>query len=348
MPRHTLWGFLALYLLLAGCSQPTMETVLADYAERLERVLEVTVSTPGAGSEPRFPSRRELTLPVPEMRMGMLDFLSLYSCELNSLIGQRNSVLGRVMTPSQTLLYEQKFMKLARVCLQSLEAEDSMHEVLGSVLETKERHRGHYEWNAVMATKEMQHLMSSRGGLLALEPRQDWRATQEALEILAGWAGQPEWPDSGFERVNKQLARGPSVGRLILEGYRIESWLDAVNIAMRKRAEGRPLCLSGRPTRRSTIAVNVLTHVFVGQIQPVLVRHLRERSRILPSVVALARSYRALWPRAWQQWSEVMLPESFVTGARLRQKVREHVALWKKVLAPCGWSPGNENGNAAQ
>lgn len=90
-------------LSLLGCNPfSDAESLTDEYLERLARVLDTApvprAELPAASIPPR---RRERILALPELDLGMLDFLSLYGCELQYVVGERNSVMGKVMQPDR-------------------------------------------------------------------------------------------------------------------------------------------------------------------------------------------------------------------------------------------------------
>ncbi|MFP3442432.1 DUF3080 family protein, partial [Pantoea sp. SIMBA_133] len=82
-------------------------------------------------SASQLPRRRDRVLTMPELDMGMLDFLSLYGCELQYVVGEKNSVMGRVMQPLNRLRYEIRFIEAARDCLPDIEDEEFAEELAG-------------------------------------------------------------------------------------------------------------------------------------------------------------------------------------------------------------------------
>ncbi|MBC7184704.1 MAG: DUF3080 family protein, partial [Marinobacter sp.] len=116
--------------LLAGCNPfSDARPMMDEYVERVARVLESDPQLSDITPASQLPRRRDRVLAMPDLDMGMLDFLSLYGCELQYVVGEKNSVLGRVMQPLNRLRYEIRFIEAARDCLPGIEDEDLAEEL---------------------------------------------------------------------------------------------------------------------------------------------------------------------------------------------------------------------------
>ena len=93
----------AIVVLLSGCGPPQAEDVLYDYSERVHNALELDAPSDYQHSLPTYPRRRDLRLEQSDLRIGLLDLVSLDRCGLEKLVAERNSALGKVMPASQQL-----------------------------------------------------------------------------------------------------------------------------------------------------------------------------------------------------------------------------------------------------
>ena len=111
-------------VVLSRCSNTsTVEGRLKDYADRVQRVTGISISESHSNGPDllHYPRRRDRLWSKKESNIGLLDFVALADCELQQLVGQRNSGLGAVMPVSQRLLYEHRFIASAPRCIGQLE-----------------------------------------------------------------------------------------------------------------------------------------------------------------------------------------------------------------------------------
>jgi len=101
---HRVWQLLccAVFALLPGChpSDPEVNPTTA----------------------PSPPRSDELLLNIPSDGLDRLDFLALSGCAVQATILKRNSSLGRMAKPSQRLLLELEYLRLAPPCITHLHA----------------------------------------------------------------------------------------------------------------------------------------------------------------------------------------------------------------------------------
>ena len=82
---------------------------------------------------PSPPRSDELLLDIPADGLDRLDFLALSGCAVQATIIKRNSSLGRLAKPSQRLLLELEYLRLAPPCITHLR--DSNNDALADLLE---------------------------------------------------------------------------------------------------------------------------------------------------------------------------------------------------------------------
>lgn len=82
---------------------------------------------------PSPPRSDELLLTIPSDGLDRLDFMALSGCALQATIIKRNSSLGRLAKPSQRLLLELEYLRLAPPCINQLHG--SNNAVLAALLE---------------------------------------------------------------------------------------------------------------------------------------------------------------------------------------------------------------------
>lgn len=162
--RGRRWWLCLCLPLLAAC-QPFNDArpMMDEYLERVARVLDLEPHYSPITPPRQMPRRRDRVLSMPELELGMLDFLSLYGCELQYVVGERNSIMGRVMQPANRLRYELRFIQAARTCMPTL-ADDDLRTVLAEAVASKRASLPLAVWNATWGTAEVETLFTLSKG----------------------------------------------------------------------------------------------------------------------------------------------------------------------------------------
>src|SRR5690554_1058122 len=115
--RHIRLLALAAFVLCISACSDSSNAQLNSYGQRLEnlsgqqRIITVTKTSP---HQPRV---AELRLSLPQVSISLLDSFRLSECRLGQLIAERNSSLGKVMTPANQLYYEIQVTRAIKECL---------------------------------------------------------------------------------------------------------------------------------------------------------------------------------------------------------------------------------------
>lgn len=348
--RHSLiCGVLAMFA-LSGCqpfSQP--ESLFDEYVDRVGRVLDGEVL--GATSEPlpEFPRRRERMRHIAPIEMSMLDFLSLYGCELQHVVGERNSSLGRVMHPASLLDYELRFLQRAEECRTRI-ASGRLRDNLSAVIELKRTALPDVVWNAVWTSPEIESLFTASKGPLAVQV--DPNAVSEMDEALALLVAAFERIAAGdltvdfkaFDPLYRRWLAQPMAGQLLQSATLVTRRLDDAAGIVEARLGTRPLCHKGLRNRQAEIAQSMFLSVYIGHVQPYLAMVQRTRRALLPHLRALAALPGAAPTGAVERFAAQALGEQGDDGiwADFDQAVRRHTYAWQRLLEQCGMRPGQQ------
>ena len=103
-------------------------------------------------------------MPVTRDGLDALDFLALRGCALQVTIGKRNSSLGRLAPPSQALLLDLEFLRLAPACIDQLRAqqETELADLLRSAANHKRADLPRRVFNATLGAEEFQSFWQAR------------------------------------------------------------------------------------------------------------------------------------------------------------------------------------------
>ncbi|GGY64837.1 hypothetical protein GCM10007071_09410 [Marinobacter zhanjiangensis] len=333
-------------LALAGCNPfSAPESMMDEYVERTARVLDQSYQlTPIPATDP-LPRRRERVLDMPAVELGMLDFLSLFGCELQVVAGERASVLGRVMQPANRLRYEVRFINAAQECLPEIDDKELRSDVAKAV-ESKRKSLPVAIWNATWGVEEIEGLFTRTEGLYPLAPGAGTANLSTDLESLNAmlmplWQGHTDVSLEQLGAIHQQWQSHQAAGQLILAARMLITRLDDTSDVIESRLNGRPLCLDGKPNNQSDIVQNTFFSVFIERVQPYLARVRRGRDDIIRPLEELAEQQKTVMPEAFGSWyGQYLKLDGDSLWARLDASQQRHVELWQRQLEQCGLRPG--------
>ena len=162
--------------------------------------------------------------------MNVRDFMKIANCSIAQQIAYRNSPLGRVMLPSQTLAYQARFIKAAKSC--DLE-EGRLKEHLDLVISHKEKYWSQYRWNAIWSGNKIAKFFSI-----------SWPRNHSIRELDAGdearflWLGRllPTMKSDFSSELEQHLSNIPNYvgGRILSRAYHTLVFLQKSSIILRK------------------------------------------------------------------------------------------------------------------
>lgn len=333
---------------LAGCdSFSDAEPMMGEYLERLGRVLEATPAEvqPLPPAMP-LPRRRDRVLALPELELGMLDFLSLYGCELQYVVGERASVLGRVMQPANRLRYEVRFINAAEDCLPEIDNE-ALHESITAAIDSKRGSLPIAVWNATWGTEEIERLLTrSKGyypvaeaGDISSDLLLDLQQMNRMVEELG--SGQLEVSLADLGSIHQRWQAQFRAGQLINSARLLIASLEAGTQTLKARLDDRPLCLNGKPNNQSDIVQNFFFSIYIGKVQPYMSDVSRARDGLIGELERLAAQQASVMPDSFRPWYQRYLqgdsPNSL--WRELDDAMARHTHHWQQLLGQCGLRP---------
>ncbi|MGM0450619.1 MAG: DUF3080 family protein [Pseudomonadota bacterium] len=225
-------GLLALLpVLLAGCWLTGERERQADaYVTELADALAVAPKTSSIPTVEPLPHSRHRSLALPELDMGLVDFLSLYGCELQVVIGERTSTLGRVANPGTRMEYHLRFLQAADECLPKVESE-SRSETLREARSARAESLPLALWNGIWASEEMADFVSRSGGTLPVYvAERELQGISSALEATGDMLAsvEPGRVPAGLASMNdryRQWREAPRFGQLLRSAEALQTRL---------------------------------------------------------------------------------------------------------------------------
>lgn len=208
-------ALLSVILVLTACADDPAEHMLNDYRHRLARSLKQALVAPPVVEPAQRPSARDLTLSVSDQRIGLLDFLKLYSCSLGRVVGERNSILGKVAPASLRLFNELDFLRLAPVCVAQLreQGRDTLAQKLAEAHAQKRDELPIALWHATLGGEEYAGLWQVPLQL-GDYPQGAEAALAQSLAVVDHWAEQWLAGHYDYDAPAFEQADSPWAGRL--------------------------------------------------------------------------------------------------------------------------------------
>ncbi len=329
--------------LLCGCQGDAAQFRYEDYNTRLARSLKVEAADFVDTVAPaRRPRKRDMLQASVGSTISMIDFLKLYHCKLGEVIGERNSVLGKVAPDSQRLFNDLAFLQHAPECIEQLQAEqnDDLAEKLIEANASKRASLAASIANATLASDEFSGLWRvpdalgeypSTGGSVAIND-----LNYIAAEVDRWLSGDFTHDPERFEKALGRLRYG-GAGSLLASATLTYSQLVAANRLVSSRLEQRPLCYQGKPSGQGRIFRRVVDRFFVGDIQVWLSRVNAQRYDLMEPYLRMEKQLEEVQSPAYRQWRL----ERSRQLAWLSSAPREHVRTILPLLESCGLAPGS-------
>ncbi len=338
---------LTLFAMLSGCNPfSAPESMMDEYVERTARVLDQPYELSAIPATEPLPRRRDRVLEMPEVELGILDFLSLFGCELQVVAGERASILGRVMQPANRLRYEVRFIEAAEDCLPVMDDGELKDEVSEAVANKRES-LPVAVWNATWGVEEVERLFTRTEGLYPLEPEPGTGNLAADLNTLNAMLsplleGETGTQLAGLGDIHQQWQAHQAPGQLIVTARMLITRLDDASDVIESRLKDRPLCLDGRPNNQSEVVQGMFFSVFIERVQPYLARVRRGRDDIIRPLAVLAERQRNVMPEAFEDWyaRHLKVEGDDSLWAELDASQQRHIELWQQQLEQCGLRPG--------
>jgi hypothetical protein len=324
-------------LAAGGCQPNVQEAALEEYLERLARTLEVEPPPLRPITLAPPPRPGALSIKRPLSSLDTLDFLSLTGCAVQVTIGKRNSSLGRTAPPSQRLLLDLEYLRLAPECIahQRASRREDLADTLERAWHAKREQLPAAIFNATLGSAEYRQLWRPSigpGEYPAATGGQVITALAAVNGLVERWlAGDYRADNREFEIFLGEVATGDG-GALLSALARQGTWLAGADAALARRELRGPLCAPGVRHAAADILPNVVQRFFIEGIQPYSASLAARYHEVVPPVKELESRLAGTLPApflAWQAQRDALLDE-------LTAAPRRHVEALKAAMAPCG------------
>jgi hypothetical protein len=273
--------------------------------------------------------------------------VALGDCELQQLVGQKNSGLGAVMPVSQQLLYEHHFITGAPSCIEQLEKgsrrDRELAKRLDAIVVAKKNEISKIYWNATFGSPEFERFFSLADGPVPLGgDRVQPTAVEDALRYLVALEdqiGNPEFEiaSAEMEQQYKHLQSTRYGGSLLLSVDLVTRHLDLVASLIERRLEAGAICPNENVSEEAQIMKNIFSNVYATDIQPYVAGVHQEAQKVLRLTQSLASTFDGQIPAQFVDYYQRVLQMDHDDGlwTSFETAIKRHSDAWQMLLNEC-------------
>jgi len=328
--------WLSLMGLLSACSDMPSDTY-KEYQQRLARTTQVD-----------FPPSNKLKniniqyshRPAEKQTISLLQLAQLNHCPLNGLIAAQNNQLGKVATISSQLIYQIRFIQLAKQCMTTVTGKPKLYSALKEATATKKaqlnahfmallhqepelkrawllsNHEVSNDLSGLVETEQALQQLVNIKSAITNKDFQSIDTTQlfPSLEVLNSY----NFNQALISSIRKQIKLNNDT-RTYLEGLKLERF-----------------CSANKNKKTANILSNIFKKYYLTQLQPYQAQLSGALERLMPL-------YKALWLTPSQEAPaslQVLLGEgsdNLLTS--LKSSAKAHVKWWQVFYKTCEISP---------
>lgn len=341
-------------LFFQGCSnEPRWQADMNEYAKRIMNVLDAQQVTLDWDVAPLFyPSRRELLLPLPSSSISLIDFLRLSQCDLQRLIGQRNSSLGKLQKSSTELFYSAQFIVLAKECVEQGELSEDLKQAIQQAILEKVHALPILMWNATFASQEFQQLHSVSGeaysgvelpsllqeALLQIKDAHDAMATTNNKSVLrAAYSSQNTLKD--YELALATVTSTHYVGSLVMTTKKLTHSLSQLQKPLSLAWQERSFCIRGNngalllSDQDKQALRYVFLNYYINGVQQLMANV--KRQWLQWQVIADSIEAERPIPNSYLEYKE----KQMILVETLDDQIGWHTRFWQGALSDCNLAP---------
>lgn len=333
-----------------GCTPGSgIPDMMDNYVEELAASLELESSLSDVAPVPQIPRRRERFLDLPDLELGMLDFLSLYGCELQYVVGEKNSIMGKVMQPLNRLRYEASFIRAAEDCIPEAERE-GVKETLEVAIESKFETLPIALWNATWGVEEVERLFTLAQGYYPLSNdagnpvaalASDARQLNDSVAGLL--AGNPHEPLEYVGEVHQRWQAEHRAGQLLNSARLLTTRLNDATALLTRKIASEPECPAGHDHELDDAVQKVYSKRYLDEVAGYLETVQQGRNELIKPLETLAIQQTGSMPDAFRTWYAISLDTDHNESlwGQLDQAAEIHARRWQQLREPCIAEPAS-------
>ena len=338
---------------LPGCGQSrSPEAVFTQLLERISNVTEVTVKPMDPFNLlPSYPRPRDLVLPVDDIRVGFSTYIGLGRCGLVGEVSARNSSLGKFQSPTARLLYEMRFLRQLKGCIQDLQQsnEKEQKKFLAEVQSIADRKTAILPtvfWNATFGSPEFRVLLSTHTEALPVQSSSTSTELVSALRFISVQglehrSDQDPKEQSMLESQYYILQSSKLLGQLLQGMVVTTNYMQQGSELLETLAEQKKLCPMGRKTVKADYLFNVFQKFYIGEAQPYISLIHTQARPLVEAIHELVQEQKIEIPNTFQLFYDQTL-NSESDGSvwtKFNKTISRHTIAWQSVLKQCDLMP---------
>lgn len=332
----TMVAVFSIATLLAGCGgAPLGESLLDNYVDRLSNTLSIEQPERPTINPPRITEFDVASIPIETQSIGLIDLLSVTDCELKINIARRNTLLAKNASPSQRLLLDLEFLRLAPACIDVLTSsgDNKLAQVIEQAHEVKQRQLPARIFNALIVGPEWQALWSippSLGDYPEHSSDDEAQALNALSRRIERWlSGNWDEDDETIELALAELRTGAG-GSLLLAANTQYAFLAQASTLLEETPKN-DLCRRGEATQAAIVLNTVIQKYFAGEVQGWLSTVNQRHYALLRGVESIESSLNDILTPDYREWQAAreLTTESLFTAPR------SHVRAIKVIQGPC-------------
>ncbi|WP_404339965.1 DUF3080 family protein [Pseudoalteromonas mariniglutinosa] len=267
--------------------------------------------------------------------IGLLQLAQLNQCKLAGLVAEHNNQLGKTASPANVFKYHLEFIQASQQCLQTLPAEQKVHQQIMAASNTKKRDLIHY-FNAMLYNE--------------IELARAWQLTYTPLTMTTAGVVETEHALSYFIKIKQHIASNDIANidsleivkqleilntfrfnQKLISSARQQAAYNQITSQFLKQVDLQSLCRKSRNNQQATILHNIFNKFYLKKIQPYQAYLVGTLERMLP-----------LYETLWQSPAlNVLLDDNSEQHLlnNLKSSAKQHVIWWQKFYKTCEISP---------
>ncbi|WP_210442770.1 DUF3080 domain-containing protein [Vibrio crassostreae] len=315
-----------LTVVLGGCFGEGPGDLFDDYQTKIARVQDADEIKENWEFE-SLPRKRELSLDVPSLSIGLIDSYQLRLCGLFNLIAERNSVLGKVADEFRNYDYQVALLEGVGKCLSSDELDPEIIELLREIEQQKLAQFPLHQWNLIYASDAMQSQMRGSQWLRA-DIGEQVRQTSDALEHI-NQALNTSLVSGKTIEVQEVLEKSSTLGDLYYSLARASVELDTITKQL-TTFDANIICGKQRDTTKFRYLNNVFEQQYIGKVQPYMAQLDGYYQQLASQLVMFDAQ-----PELHSYYFPIK-----DTHQAFRASTRRHVDYWQQLFKRCGRKVG--------
>ena len=323
-------------VLLQACQPGGPDAPFKRHLSQLELALSVSRPAMRNTPVPRFPAVRELPLSISPGTIAKLDFQRLSGCAVQANIGKRQTSLGQFAKPSQRLLLDLEYLRLAPACIHRLR--DANRHALADSLEFARREQQTQLpaliFNATLGSDEYRALWLATP-VPSDYPRSATNALSSALEAINGQTAN--WLNGDYRAHNRDfelllsVVAGGDGGRRLQDWAHQTDWLTTANLMLEQALGSDMVCREQRSDPTAANRINIANNYFTDVIAALTTQSQRHYLEALAPVSALETQLGVVLPPQYRRW--IATRDRHV--APLVHAPRKHLRLLGRIQQAC-------------